>query len=169
MSPTHATDCCSTFNIQALGGGLIIVRNQRIANIGLDIFCAGVGLQQLTLLSFVALVVLFHLRMSKTENWRPTSWRPSIYILYAVSALITTRTVYRLVEFASGFNSDIYHTEWYFYVFDALPMFAAVALFAAWHPGRALVGPQSEFPTMTKAEKRAERERTRQEKHARKG
>jgi len=54
------------------------------------------------------------------------------------------------------------------YALDALPMFFAVLLLNIWHPGRYLVGPESEFPKLSRQEKKAlkreKKERKREKK-----
>ena len=35
--------------------------------------------------------------------------------------------------------------EWPYYLFDATPMLLCSILFHIWHPGRTLIGPESEF------------------------
>ena len=61
------------------------------------------------------------------------------------------RIIFRIIEFSAGADSTIHATldnnEWYMYVFDEAPMFLALAVFNAYHPGRVLAGPGSEFPT----------------------
>jgi hypothetical protein len=43
--------------------------------------------------------------------------------------------------------------EAYVYCLDASPMFLALLLFSIMHPRRALVGPESEFPRLSRREK----------------
>lgn len=80
------------------------------------------------------------------------------------------RIVFRLVEFAAGrrkSNPLPYH-EAYLYALDALPMCIATYIVCAIHPGQSLIGPESEFPTLTRAQKkeakRAKKEKKRAEK-----
>jgi hypothetical protein len=58
------------------------------------------------------------------------------------------------LEFSSGVDGPLPTHEWFYYVFDATVMFFANLIFAIWHPGRYLVGPDSEFP---KKEKKKDR------------
>lgn len=44
--------------------------------------------------------------------------------------------------------------EAYVYCLDATPMFLALLLLSAMHPGRVLVGPESEFPRLSRKEKK---------------
>jgi hypothetical protein len=46
-------------------------------------------------------------------------------------------------------------------------MFLALFAFNIFHPGKTLQGPDSEYPKLTKEEKRQAKERRRMEKHAR--
>jgi len=48
--------------------------------------------------------------------------------------------------------------EFYLYVFDAAPMFLALLIFNLYHPGRVLIGPESEYPKLTKEEKKMAKE-----------
>jgi hypothetical protein len=44
--------------------------------------------------------------------------------------------------------------EAFVYTLDATPMFLALLLLSAMHPGRVLVGPDSEFPRLSRKEKK---------------
>jgi len=80
--------------------------------------------------------------------------------------MITIRIIYRLVEFAAGVNPDknpIPFHEFYFYVFDALPMFAACVAMNAVHPGRVLQGDGSEFPRGLSRKEKKEAKRVKKE------
>lgn len=47
-------------------------------------------------------------------------------------------------------------------------MSVGFALFNAYHPGRVFIGPESEFPKKTKAEKREEKRQKKEEKQRKK-
>jgi hypothetical protein len=89
-----------------------------------------------------------------------------LYALLATLGLITTRIIYRLVEFAAGIDPNSnplpFH-EWYFYVFDAAPMLLALVIMNFAHPGRILVGPGSEFPKGLSRKEKREAKRARKE------
>ena len=159
-----AKDEDRSFFIQGTGGGFQSNSDPDTVEVGIRIYMAGMGLQQAFLIIFAALLILFHRRALSIENSRPTEWRWLLYLVYAAVALITVRIIFRLAEFAAGRDGPIAHTESYFYVFDALPMLTAIAMFNVYHPGRALVGPESEFPKKTKAEKKEDRSRRREER-----
>lgn len=44
--------------------------------------------------------------------------------------------------------------EAYVYCLDATPMFLALLMLGVMHPGRVLVGPESEFPQLSRKEKK---------------
>ena len=61
-----------------------------------------------------------------------------LYVMYASCLFVTTRCIYRIVEFFQGFTGEIYDTEWFFWVFEASLMFLNTAMLNVWHPGRYL-------------------------------
>ena len=90
--------CCSrcrltvsrSFLVQAFGGSIIGSNDSGSSTrIGLDVYRAGIGLQEAFILLFCVLAVNFHRRMNHVENVRATNWRPQLYVEYTVLALIT--------------------------------------------------------------------------------
>jgi hypothetical protein len=80
---------------------------------------------------------------------KPNEWRELLYVLFASLALITTRIVFRMVEFAGGLdpsNDPVPYHEAYFMCLDALPMFIAISPMDAVRPARILTGEGSELP-----------------------
>ena len=57
------------------------------------------------------------------------------------------RIIFRLIEYAQGYDSGIPVHEAYQYVFDSTMMLAALVLFNAFHPGRIMPGKESDFPS----------------------
>lgn len=89
---------------------------------------------------------------------RPTNWTWLLYALFGSLALITMRIIFRLVEFSGGVDADknpIPFHEAYFYALDGVPMVIGCLLLNAVHPGRILQGEGSEFPRMSRKEKKA--------------
>jgi hypothetical protein len=70
---------------------------------------------------------------------------------------VQVRIIFRLVEFGPGVSRDnpILTNENYVFGLDALPMVIALGLLNVLHPGLVLRGPDSEFPRLTRKEKRA--------------
>lgn len=75
-----------------------------------------------------------------------------------------------MVEFSAGLslNNPILTHEFYAYVLDALPMIIAALLLNIVHPGLVLKGPESEFPRLSRKEKRALKEEKKAVKRQRK-
>jgi len=131
---------------------------------GIHIYMGGIGFQEACILGFVTITIRFHITMLKGERTRaildrPRSWRPLLYVMYTSLALITMRIIFRLVEFAAGMDPEknpIPYHEAYFLVLDCLPMLICCILINVVHPGRVLVGENSEFPKgPTRKEKKA--------------
>ncbi|SPQ23522.1 188dcaef-3bc2-413c-a467-a8a255d564fa [Thermothielavioides terrestris] len=70
---------------------------------------------------------------------------------------ILVRIIFRMAEFARGITPDnpVPFHEAYSYALDCFPMMVALLLLAIYHPGRYLVGPDSEFPRLSRKEKKA--------------
>lgn len=104
----------------------------------------GLGVQIIAFGFFVAMTVVWHVRMQKEptntalrvgENWRRYVW-----LLYVVSGLVIVRSVFRLADFIEGSEGTAYNTEALLYVFDAGLMFLVVVGMAVVHPGLLLRG-----------------------------
>jgi len=50
-----------------------------------------------------------------------------------------------MVEFGMGMDSYIAHHEWFFYVFEAIPMLPAIIVFCIWHPAAYFGGGNGKF------------------------
>ncbi|RAL62629.1 hypothetical protein DID88_004475 [Monilinia fructigena] len=156
--------------ITQLSGGVLISpgADQNILTTGIHIYMGGIGFQEFCILLFTGIAIKFMFIMQQRErsigvsanqilDQRHRGWRSLLYIMFASLALITTRIIYRLVEFSAGLDprkNPIPYHEWYFMVLDALPMLIAVGLMNIVHPGRILVGEGSEFPRISRREKK---------------
>lgn len=64
------------------------------------------------------------------------------------------RIAFRIVEFSGDINNAVNRTidrhEFFVYVFDTVPMFLVLIAFNGYHPGKILVGANSEYPKLTK-------------------
>lgn len=164
------------FLIQLIGGTMASGRHPEKLETGLHIYMTGIALQQAFILFFLSFAISFHRRMLKLEcegvldqkNKRP--WRPLLYTLYASLALITTRIIFRLVEYSAGVSSPIPTHEAFFYSLEAFPMVLALFIMNITHPGRTFVGPDADFPKKTrqqKEEKEAKKEAKQAERERR--
>jgi len=148
-----------TFIIQLAGASQITSTDYTTQENGLHIYTAGVGLQEMVILVFTSLAWGFQKRLfMQTDRADLAAGKRLSYVLYTTLGLISFRIIYRIIEFSAGSQSKLSNTisnnEWFAYVFDSMPMFFALALFNVFHPGRTLVGPESEFPKLTKEEKK---------------
>ena len=76
------------------------------------------------------------------------------------------RIIFRLAEFSNGTgtNNPIPYHEGYMYGLDAVPMALALYVMSLSHPAQTLVGPDSEFPKLTRAEKKQAKQAKKNEK-----
>jgi hypothetical protein len=108
------------------------------AMLGSRLILSGLVLQILIFGFFVAVAVVFHLRL----RFRPTkrsrdsspSWEKAIMILYTTSGFIMIRSIVRVVEFVEGFDGFIILHEVFLYVLDAVPMLAVMLILNVCHP-----------------------------------
>lgn len=115
----------------------------------LHIYMLGIGLQELFIVIFVVLCIIFQVQLSRRSTFSTnTHWKPLLFVLYFSLAMITVRIIYRLVEFSSGIQniSDLVTKEVYFYILEATPMLLAVLSFALVHPGRVMTNLALEMP-----------------------
>ena len=153
--------------------------SQSSLNNGLHIYMAGIGMQQAFIVAFLALAIRFHYKVLRTPNSSPTNWKALLYAVYTVLTLITVsllppkpmnvmysisdrsftqiRIIFRMCEYSSGVHGKLLSHEVYPFVLDALPMIVALVIFNVVHPGKTLVGPDSEFQKRSHAEKDAEK------------
>ena len=57
-------------------------------------------------------------------------------MLYAVSALIMVRSLFRVVEYTMGYNGYPLTHEWTLYIFDSMLMFAVTVIFYVRYPSK---------------------------------
>ncbi|CAF9916732.1 MAG: hypothetical protein HETSPECPRED_002994 [Heterodermia speciosa] len=114
---------------------------------GIHIYMGGIGIQQFFVLVFTFLVAKFHLLLLRqSPSARKSRAVILLAVVYAVILAITVRIIFRLVEYAKGFKTTIPLHEAYQYALDSLPMLLALLLLNAFHPGRLMPGPESDFP-----------------------
>ena len=55
-------------------------------------------------------------------------------MLYAVSALIMVRSIFRIIEYVLGNEGYPMQHEWTLYVFDSVPMAVVMVIYFTWYP-----------------------------------
>jgi hypothetical protein len=170
-----------SFIVQAVGGSMLSNQDSAsVVRLGMTIYRIGIGIQELFIILFLILTYRFHVRMSELDQAgqvpRSYRWRLLIWNVYAILALITVsltnkpaktvnlsadrflqmRIIYRFVEFSQGMSSSnpILTNEGYAYGLDALPMLLAATSLNVVHPALVLKGPDSEFPRLSRKEKK---------------
>lgn len=133
-----------SFLVQSGGGGLMASESfskksaQNIILVGLLIQIVLFGL-------FAVTAALFHVRMRRWPSAASTDgrvpWQRILGMMYAASALIMVRSIFRVVEYVMGKDGYLLTHEWTLYVFDALLMVLAMAVFVWWYPGRLVAPP----------------------------
>jgi len=163
-----------SFLIQGTGGSMLNPGNSASAmKLGKNIYMTGVGIQQLFIILFLALIVKFHMDLIKLEKTGQQlrsqgKWKWLTYALYVVLALISIRIIFRLIEFSAGadVSNPLPYHEIYALVLDAFPMVTAITILTVLHPGMVLKGPESEFPS--RKERKLEAKQRKAEKKAQK-
>ncbi|QKD50565.2 RTA1 like protein-domain-containing protein [Fusarium oxysporum Fo47] len=116
---------------------------------GLHIYMAGIAIQQLFICIFSVIAICFH---RDTSVVLPRNALLLLYCLYFAVILISTRIIFRLIEYSGGLNSSIPRHEAYQYCLDSLLMLIASCVLNIVHPGRVMPGKQGDLPN--KAERK---------------
>ncbi|KAH7014748.1 RTA1 like protein-domain-containing protein [Ilyonectria destructans] len=123
----------ATFMIQGGGAGLMVVQKAGFATWGERAILIGLVVQVLLFGFFTCVALIFHRRMRQAPTTQSLSstipWEQTLIMLYAVSALIMIRSIFRVIEYAQGQTGYCLSHEWTLYIFDALPMFIVTILY----------------------------------------
>ena len=105
---------------------------------GQNIILGGLFLQIIIFGLFVLVSMIFHIRLRKQPTQASyagdVKWQKMLWVLYAVSAIIMVRNIFRVVEYIGGHNGPLLKVEWPIYVFDALLMAATMAVWFVGYP-----------------------------------
>ncbi|KAH8431801.1 RTA1 domain-containing protein [Aspergillus melleus] len=126
-----------SFLVQGGAAGMMV--SSDLADMGKNIVIAGLLIQVIMFGLFIVTAICFQTRMHK----RPTAgafnaelpWKSHLYTLYMISLLIMVRSIFRVAEFAMGYEGYLLSHEWTLYVFDALLMWIVMVLFGYRYPG----------------------------------
>jgi len=107
-------------------------------HMGENIIIGGLVVQVLFFGCFIVTSLWFHVSMRRVPTSRVLSrqppWEKHLYVLYAASALILVRSIFRLIEYAQGNDGYLISHEVFLYVFDAVLMWICMAILAWAHP-----------------------------------
>lgn len=128
-----------SFLLQSGGGGIQAAGTLEMYDMGEKIILAGLFVQIFVFGFFVVTSVLFHYRLGKAPTAASTRgivpWRRHLIVLYATSALILVRSIFRVIEYLQGNGGYLISHEIYLYIFDAVLMAAVMAIFLVWYVG----------------------------------
>ncbi|KAJ5360704.1 hypothetical protein N7517_009895 [Penicillium concentricum] len=126
-----------SFLVQGSASGLMATGNN--AKLGSNIVVAGLVIQVIMFGLFIVTSIVFEVRMRRSP---PTAtfdeqinWMSRVRTLYAVSALILIRSIFRVVEYAAGNDGYPLTHEWMLYVFDSVLMIISMVIWGIWYPG----------------------------------
>jgi hypothetical protein len=140
LTATFVTGDVLAFMTQAAGGGEAGSGTLSGLKTGQDLIVAGLFMQILFFGLFITVAGTFHVRLVKglrTQNdpeIEALPWRKHLYALYAASALIMIRSVFRVIEYLNGNDGYLLRHEVFLYVFDAILMAGVMVLFNFVHP-----------------------------------
>ncbi|KAI0481305.1 RTA1 like protein-domain-containing protein [Xylariaceae sp. FL0804] len=146
------------FTLQAGGGGIQSAGTLALYEIGERVIVAGLLVQIAMFGLFVATAVLFGRRMRGPRGAAvvaeapsaggggggAVAWRRHLNVLFAVSALILVRSVFRVVEYLQGNGGYLVSHEVFLYIFDAVLMTAVMVIFLVWYVDDLNVRPVSQ-------------------------
>lgn len=170
-----------SFLVQAGGAVTMSQDGEHIVRVGQVVYMVGMGVQGLFIIVFSAMTGNFYSRVLHLD--RPdrdlTRVKRLVWSMCAVLVLIMVslnlhqhpphaqeqrltnhqtkvRIIFRLIELGPGVSRDnpILTNENYAFGLDALPMLVALVLLNIMHPGLVLRGQDSEFPRLSKKEKK---------------
>lgn len=122
--------------IQGSAAGLMVVAEYAKLAQGLAI--AGLIFHIIMFGIFGITAAIFHRRMRNDPRASSASmildWEQSMCMLYAVSALIMARSIFRIIEFVMGPTAYLLTHEWTLYVFDTILMMGVMGIFWRWYP-----------------------------------
>jgi hypothetical protein len=96
-----------SFLVQALGAGMLSgAKTQNSKKRGETVILAGLIFQIVIFCFFILVALVFHNRLRTRPTEKSTAsglpWERLMFMLYGVSVLITTRNVFRVIEYAMG-------------------------------------------------------------------
>ncbi|KAI0666099.1 RTA1 like protein-domain-containing protein [Trametes maxima] len=158
-----------TFAMQGAGTGIEIGQIRKVLTLGRWLLLGGLALQLVSFLFFTWMVVKFVKNLKRFEPERLRKDRSLTFLqneawlvwgLLLSCAFIIIRSVYRVIQFAAegddqslGITGNL-SSDLFFYLFDGIPLFIAVAVSSFFWPGR-FITPQSMAPRAIDTESRS--------------
>lgn len=147
MTKIFVTGDIVSFLLQAGGGGIQAAGTLELFELGEKIIIVGLFVQITVFGFFLVTAVTFHLRQKRSlkdyydapgagaDDSHPAiiPWARHLMVLYAASALIMVRSIFRVIEYLQGNGGYLISHEVFLYVFDALLMAAVMAVFLVFY------------------------------------
>ncbi|KAI8315791.1 Protein RTA1 [Colletotrichum sp. SAR11_240] len=132
-----------SFFAQSGGGGMLATAKDTDAvKLGENIIVGGLCIQILFFGFFMAVTLIFHMRLSRNPTPKTysldTPWKGLLWVLYGTSFMIMVRSLFRVAEYVQGSEGELQSKEMYIYIFDALLMGLTSVLFNWFHPSRVI-------------------------------
>lgn len=124
------------FGVQMAGVGLSVTTSASLQKTGGVVVVIGLVFQILVFLVFVILVWKFFSRCKGQVGSDAIPWKRYIMALLGASGFIVVRNLVQGIQHASDGESYIATHEAFAYIFDAVPIFFVVGIFAIYQPGR---------------------------------
>ncbi|USP81328.1 RTA1 like protein [Curvularia clavata] len=125
-----------SFIVQGSAAGLMVTGKN--AKLGEGIVIAGLLIQIIMFGLFGVTAITFHKRVKrKPTAWssiKAMPWPNSMRMLFIVSALIMIRSIFRVIEYASGHDGYLLKYEWPLYIFDSVLMAVVMFVYYLWYP-----------------------------------
>ncbi|KXZ51322.1 hypothetical protein GPECTOR_13g809 [Gonium pectorale] len=120
--------------VQSGGAGLISSDNPSTQKMGTGVMLVGLALQLGFFSCFTVIAVYVH--KSRVFALRNAEyWRPVFLCMYLTIALMYVRNIFRVAEFATGYDGYLASHEVFFYVFDFAVLFVCICVFCCYHYG----------------------------------
>jgi hypothetical protein len=135
------------FSVQSnIGAGILAGRSANAITLGQNIIIVGLFTQLLFFGFFIVVAIVFHRRIIQQPTQQSKrlrrkffeEWKTLLYALYLASALITVRSIFRIIEYLDGNDGYIQRKEVFLYIFDGTLMFLITVIFNVIHPGKVL-------------------------------
>ncbi|USW58724.1 Putative RTA-like protein [Septoria linicola] len=124
------------FLVQLSGTGMTITIDAKMQDIGRIVVVVGLVFQILVFICFIWVVAIFYRRCKSQAGADGLHWKRFIVALLAASMCIVLRNLVIGIGHAQGGSGHVSSHEVFAYLFEAVPIFAVVALLLVFHPGR---------------------------------
>ncbi|KAJ3101319.1 hypothetical protein HK100_004558 [Physocladia obscura] len=122
-----------SFLVQCAGSAVLLTIPSLFVT-GTNILIAGLVVQVISFTAFLITASAFYYRASQDN--KGMGWRIIFIVLFASATLVLIRSVFRVIEFSSGYSGPIVKDENYMYAFDFGLIAIAIILFNFFHPAR---------------------------------